>query len=152
MSIGEFLGIQPSELKFPFELRKQSSCFVHLSNKTDNPIAFKVKTTNPKRYCVRPNVGIVLPHSVCSVTVTMQAPKEAGTPPDMQCRDKFLFQSIVVPPGTMTKDLIASSFDKRDGKIVEEFKLRAVYVPANRPATVHEEDEEGISSSREAED
>lgn len=37
------------------------------------------------------------------VAVTMQAPKEA--PPDMQCRDKFLVQSVVVPNGTTNKDI-----------------------------------------------
>lgn len=37
--------------------------------------------------------------------VTMQAPKE--TPPDMQCKDKFLIQSVVAPDGTTSKDISA---------------------------------------------
>lgn len=101
-----------------------------------------MKTTNPKKYCVRPNTGIVLPRSTCDVigkhlklllpmclifilllllfvlfalnakvfkfihgVVTMQAQKEE--PPDMQCRDKFLLQSVVTSPGTTTKDISA---------------------------------------------
>lgn len=39
-------------ISFPFP---QESCFG------------QVKTTNPKKYCVRPNTGIVLPHSTCDV-------------------------------------------------------------------------------------
>ena len=35
----------------------------------------------------------------------MQAQKEA--PPDMQCRDKFLLQSVVVSPGSSAKDITA---------------------------------------------
>lgn len=35
--------------------------------------------------------------------VTMQAQKEA--PPDMQCKDKFLLQSVVASPGATTKDI-----------------------------------------------
>lgn len=35
----------------------------------------------------------------------MQAQKEA--PPDMQCRDKFLLQSVVVSPGSTPKDITA---------------------------------------------
>lgn len=35
--------------------------------------------------------------------VTMQAQKEA--PPDMQCRDKFLLQSVVVSSGVTGKDI-----------------------------------------------
>ena len=33
----------------------------------------------------------------------MQAQKE--TPPDMQCKDKFLVQSVVVPDSSTTKDI-----------------------------------------------
>lgn len=63
----ELLTIGPLELKFAFELKKQISCSLQLSNKTENHVAFKVKTTNPKKYCVRPNTGIVLPRSTCDV-------------------------------------------------------------------------------------
>lgn len=35
--------------------------------------------------------------------VTMQAPKES--PPDMQCKDKFLIQSVVAPDGVASKDI-----------------------------------------------
>ncbi|KAL3814941.1 hypothetical protein ACJIZ3_016209 [Penstemon smallii] len=141
--MGEFLSIQPSELKFNFELRKQSSCSLQLSNRTDQYIAFKVKTTNPKRYCVRPNAGVVLPNSICNVTVTMQAQKEA--PPDLQCKDKFLVQSVVAPNGATNKDATQELFNKEEGKVVDEFRLRVVYIPANPPSPVPEGDEEGSS-------
>lgn len=143
MSTGDLLNIQPTELKFPFELKKQSSCSMQLTNKTDQYVAFKVKTTNPKKYCVRPNAGVVLPGSSCSVTVTMQAQKEA--PLDMQCKDKFLLQSVVAPNGTTAKDITAEMFNKEDGKVVEEIKLRVVYIPANPPSPVPEGSEEGSS-------
>jgi hypothetical protein len=32
----------------------------------------QVKTTNPKQYCVRPNIGVVLPGSTCDVTGSTQ--------------------------------------------------------------------------------
>lgn len=38
-----------------------------LTNPTEKRICFKVKTTAPKRYCVRPNSGILEPNK--SVTV-----------------------------------------------------------------------------------
>lgn len=37
------------------------------------------------------------------VSVTMQAQKEA--PPDMQCKDKFLLQSVVTGAGATVKDI-----------------------------------------------
>lgn len=143
MSSGDFLKIQPSELKFQFELRKQSSCCMQLTNKTDQFVAFKVKTTNPKKYCVRPNTGIVLPGSTCDVTVTMQAQKES--PPDMQCKDKFLLQSVIAADGATTKEITPEMFNKEPDRIVQEIKLRVVYIPANPPSPVPEESEEGSS-------
>ncbi|KAK7251767.1 hypothetical protein RIF29_35255 [Crotalaria pallida] len=144
MSTGELLSIEPLELKFPFELKKQISCSLQLSNKTDSYVAFKVKTTNPKKYCVRPNTGIVLPRSTCDVMVTMQAQKEA--PPDMICKDKFLLQSVKTNDGTSPKDISADMFNKEAGHVVEECKLRVVYVsPPQPPSPVPEGSEEGSS-------
>ncbi|KAK2986168.1 hypothetical protein RJ640_008851 [Escallonia rubra] len=144
MSNGELLSIDPQELQFPFELKKQISCSMQLTNRTNNYVAFKVKTTNPKKYCVRPNTGVVLPHSTCDVIVTMQAQKEA--PPDMQCKDKFLLQSAVASPGATTKDITPEMFNKESGNQVEECKLRVSYVPPPQPPSpVREGSEEGSS-------
>ncbi|KAL4570463.1 hypothetical protein LXL04_026118 [Taraxacum kok-saghyz] len=41
MSTGELLSIEPQELQFPFELKKQIACSMQLKNKTDNHVAFK---------------------------------------------------------------------------------------------------------------
>ncbi|XP_044486691.1 vesicle-associated protein 1-2-like [Mangifera indica] len=145
MTTGELLSIEPMELKFPFELKKQISSSLLLSNKTDNYVAFKVKTTNPKKYCVRPNTGIVLPRSTCDVIVTMQAQKEA--PADMQCKDKFLLQSVKANDGITAKDINAEMFNKEAGHVFEECKLRVVYVsPPQPPSPVPEGSEEGSGS------
>ncbi|XP_072956114.1 vesicle-associated protein 1-3-like [Typha angustifolia] len=138
-----FLRIQPSELKIPFELKKNSSCSMQLTNKTDQYVAFKVKTTNPRKYVVRPNNGIVLPGTTCTITVTMQAQKDI--PPDYHCKDKFLIQSVLADYGATAKDITPEMFNKTPDKVVEEFKLRVVYIPANPPSPVPEEAEEESS-------
>ncbi|OAY70806.1 Vesicle-associated protein 1-1 [Ananas comosus] len=144
MSQKELLGIEPLELRFPFELKKQISCSLQLSNKTDEYVAFKVKTTSPKKYCVRPNSGIIPPRSTCDVIVIMQAQKEA--PPDMQCKDKFLVQSVIVNDGATAKEVTAEMFAKESGNLVNEVKLRVLYVPPPQPPSpVPEESEEGSS-------
>ncbi|TKW08888.1 hypothetical protein SEVIR_6G054700v4 [Setaria viridis] len=143
---GELLRIDPLELRFPFELKKQISCSMQLSNLSNDYIAFKVKTTSPKKYSVRPNTGVVSPRSTCDVVVTMQAQRE--TPPDMQCKDKFLVQSVVAPAGIITmKDVTADMFTKESGNKMEEVKLRVTYVPPPQPPSpVPEESEEGSPS------
>ncbi|KAK1418764.1 hypothetical protein QVD17_27910 [Tagetes erecta] len=144
MSSGELLSIDPQELQFAFELKKQISCSMQLRNNTNNHVAFKVKTTNPKKYCVRPNTGVMLPHSTCDITVTMQAQKEA--PPDMQCKDKFLLQSAVASPGATVKDITPELFNKESGNQVEECKLKVSYVaPQQPPSPVREGSDEGSS-------
>uniref|UniRef100_A0A6N2MUI7 MSP domain-containing protein n=1 Tax=Salix viminalis TaxID=40686 RepID=A0A6N2MUI7_SALVM len=144
MTTDELLSIEPQELQFPFELKKQISCSLLLLNKSDNYVAFKVKTTNPKKYCVRPNTGVVLPRSTCDVIVTMQAQKEM--PLDMQCKDKFLLQSVITSPGATAKDITPEMFNKEAGHEVEECKLRVLYVARpGPPSPVREESEEGSS-------
>lgn len=126
------LEIHPKELKFIFELKKQSSCSIRLTNTSDHHVAFKVKTTSPKKYCVRPNVGVILPKSACEFSVTMQAQRTAL--PDLECRDKFLIQSTIVSSGTTDADITASMFAKDDGKYIEEKKLRVILIsPPDSP-------------------
>ena len=48
-----------------------------------------------------PSSNLVL--FICTAAVTMQAQRE--TPPDMQCKDKFLVQSVVAPAGITVKDV-----------------------------------------------
>jgi len=140
----ELLSVQPNELKFPFELKKQISCSLRLVNLTEDHVAFKVKTTSPKKYCVRPNTGVVLPQSSIDVTVTMQAQREA--PPDLQCKDKFLIQSVKAPSGFSAKDISPELFTKEPEKDINEMKLRAVYAPPPQPPSpVLESAEEGLS-------
>ncbi|KAH1146460.1 hypothetical protein GYH30_041887 [Glycine max] len=128
----ELLQIDPPQLTFTFELKKQSSCLVHLiNNNSSHHVAFKVKTTSPKKYCVRPTVGIVKPHGTCDFTVTMQAQRTA--PPDLHCKDKFLVQSAVVPKGTTEDEISSDLFVKDSGRLVDEKKLRVVLI--NSPSS-----------------
>lgn len=39
-----------------------------LRNPSDRKVCFKVKTTAPRRYCVRPNSGIIDPGSIVTVS------------------------------------------------------------------------------------
>ncbi|KMT00032.1 hypothetical protein BVRB_1g018610 [Beta vulgaris subsp. vulgaris] len=145
MNPGEFLSIQPQELQFPFELNKQISCTMQLTNNTNSYVAFKVKTTNPKKYSVRPNTGIVLPHSTHDLLVTMQAQKES--PADMQCKDKFLLQSVITTPEITVKDITSDMFNKDSGNLIDEWKLKVSYIsPPQPPSAVQEGSDEGSVS------
>ncbi|PSS09688.1 Vesicle-associated protein 2-1, N-terminally processed like [Actinidia chinensis var. chinensis] len=123
---GQLISVHPEELKFQFELEKQSHCDLKVANRTEHYLAFKVKTTSPKKYFVRPNTGVIQPWDSCVIKVTLQAQREY--PPDMQCKDKFLLQSTIVAPQTEVTELPQDTFNKDIGKTVEEYKLRVVYL------------------------
>ncbi|CAM0878344.1 unnamed protein product [Alopecurus aequalis] len=129
----ELLRIEPNELRFSFETKKQISCTMQLSNGTDEHIAFKVKNNNPQRYCVLPNISIVPPRSTCNVNVTMGAQSEA--PLGMQCEDKFLVQSVVVTEGTTVQNLTQEKFKKGAGNVVDEVNLKVIYVQPPRQSS-----------------
>ena len=131
MSTGKLLSIEPLERKCLFELKKQISCSLQLPNKIENHVVFKVKTMNSKKYHVHLNTGIVLPRSTCDVIVTMRAQKEA--PSNLHYKDKFLIQSAVLIVGTSQTDITVDMFNKDSGHIVEECKLKVVYVSPPQP-------------------
>jgi len=127
----QLISIQPDELKFLFELEKQSYCDLKVANKTEHYVAFKVKTTSPKKYFVRPNTGVIQPWDSCIIRVTLQAQREF--PLDMQCKDKFLLQSTIVPPHTDVDELPQDTFTKDSGKTLTECKLKVSYISSSTP-------------------
>ncbi|CAH2046083.1 unnamed protein product [Thlaspi arvense] len=137
----QLISIQPDELKFLFELEKQSYCDLKVANKTEHYVAFKVKTTSPKKYFVRPNTGVIQPWDSCIIRVTLQAQREY--PPDMQCKDKFLLQSTIVPPHTDVDELPQDTFTKDSGKTLTECKLKVSYIT---PSTTQRSSESGATN------
>ncbi|KAF8058674.1 PapD-like protein [Lyophyllum atratum] len=77
-------------------LVKTSRCTLNLTNHHKRPTTFKIKTSKPKGYFVRPNRGRIEPgKSVVAVISRRALPEE--TPLDAVCRDKFLVESSIVP-------------------------------------------------------
>ncbi|KAK4797386.1 hypothetical protein SAY86_029712 [Trapa natans] len=125
----QLISVHPEDIKFIFELEKQCFCDLKVVNNTEHHVAFKVKTTSPKKYFVRPNANVIQPWDACFIRVTLQPQNES--PLDLQCKDKFLLQSTVVPPHSDIDDLSPDTFKKDGGKLVEECKLKVVYIAPN---------------------
>ena len=76
---GELLQLTPAaELAFKFELRRNIPTTLSLRNPTGARVAFKVKTTSPKKYCVRPSSGVVEPGATKDVQVRGRGRGEGG--------------------------------------------------------------------------
>ncbi|GFP91893.1 vesicle-associated protein 1-1 [Phtheirospermum japonicum] len=120
----KLLRIEPQEeLTFRFEPRRQNPCTVRLSNNSQDHVAFKVMTTNPEKYRVRPKTGLLLPRSNRDVKVSMRAPEEASS--NMQCKDQFLIKSVAVSPNDTAES--SRILFKEEGHMVQSCKLRVVY-------------------------
>ncbi len=70
------------------------STMLEISNPTGAAVAFKVKTTAPKSYCVRPNSGKLAPGARAAVQVILQQPFPA---PGTKSKDKFLVRGVARP-------------------------------------------------------
>lgn len=124
--------ISPSaQLGFPRPLTQVVKRSIYVSNSNSQPVAFKVKTTAPKQYCVRPNSGRVDPGERVEVQVLMQPLKEEP-PLSAKCRDKFLIQSAIISADKETLP-IAEFWAAQEGQkdFISEHKIRCVYLPAS---------------------
>ena len=56
----QVLQIEPQhELTFVGPFTTAVSAVMSLKNPSDRKVCFKIKTTAPKRYCVKPNSGVI---------------------------------------------------------------------------------------------
>ena len=110
---------EPAALNFGVALNKASMQQLRTRNTSSSNVAytFKVKTTNPKRYSVRPNVGVVWPSK--DVTVTVQLPAMKEYPSDMnKCKDKF--QVLTLPlKYEMAEKLKSMSADQQRNELTD---------------------------------
>ncbi|PWN43950.1 hypothetical protein IE81DRAFT_53770 [Ceraceosorus guamensis] len=121
---------------------------LQVSNPHAQPVAFKVKTTAPKQYCVRPNSGRIEPGEKVEVQVLLQPMKEEP-PTSAKCRDKFLVQSTIITPERETTSLseLWGVVEKEDKSAIHEQKIRVAFLPAATAPVPEEEEHVGSNIS-----
>ncbi|KAI0276502.1 PapD-like protein [Russula aff. rugulosa BPL654] len=123
--------LQPSNsLGFNRPLTQNVKRSISITNPNADPVSFKIKTTAPKLYCVRPNSGKVDPGQTVDVQVMLQAMKEEP-PLNAKCKDKFLIQSMSIPPEKAAiplHDLWTAPEGEEPGKVHSQ-KVKVNYLP-----------------------
>jgi len=124
--------IDPVELGFARPFTSEVSQILKIHNPNVTPVAFKVKTTAPKQYCVRPNSGRIEPGKQVEVVVLLQAMKQ-DPPLEAKCKDKFLVQSVAVTADKEFTNIgsIWQHIDDTDRASIQEKKIRVVFLPPN---------------------
>lgn len=117
----QVLEIDPSnELSFTGPFTSAVSSVMKLTNPSDRKVCFKIKTTAPERYCVKPNSGVIDPKQTVDIAVSLQ-PFEYD--PLEKNRHKFMVQSIFAPDGEINKDTL---WDDPDGMM--DSKLKCLFI------------------------
>ncbi|XP_060556548.1 vesicle-associated membrane protein/synaptobrevin-binding protein-like isoform X1 [Ruditapes philippinarum] len=93
----QVLLIEPSnELVFRGPFNEVVTADLKLTNPSDKRVCFKVKTTAPKRYCVRPNSGVIESKGSVTVAVMLQP---FDYDPNEKNKHKFMVQTMFAPDG-----------------------------------------------------
>ncbi|XP_031224462.1 vesicle-associated membrane protein-associated protein A isoform X1 [Mastomys coucha] len=111
----------PSDLKFKGPFTDVVTTNLKLQNPSDRKVCFKVKTTAPRRYCVRPNSGIIDPGSIVTVSVMLQP---FDYDPNEKSKHKFMVQTIFAPPNI--SDMEAVWKEAKPDELMDS-KLRCVF-------------------------
>uniref|UniRef100_UPI00398E311D VAMP (vesicle-associated membrane protein)-associated protein A, like isoform X4 n=1 Tax=Pristiophorus japonicus TaxID=55135 RepID=UPI00398E311D len=111
----------PIELKFKGPFTDVVTTNLKLKNPADKRVCFKVKTTAPRRYCVRPNSGIIDPGLTVTVSVMLQP---FDYDPNEKSKHKFMVQTVYAPPGAA--DMEAVWKDAKPEELMDS-KLRCVF-------------------------
>ncbi|XP_072425947.1 VAMP (vesicle-associated membrane protein)-associated protein A, like [Chiloscyllium punctatum] len=131
----------PVELKFKGPFTDVVTTNLKLKNPADRKVCFKVKTTAPRRYCVRPNSGIIDPGTTVTVSVMLQP---FDYDPNEKSKHKFMVQTVYAPPGITDMEAVwkdAKPEDLMDSKLRCVFELPAENeksndIEVNKAATV----------------
>ncbi|WVQ93872.1 hypothetical protein IAU59_000950 [Kwoniella sp. CBS 9459] len=125
-----------SQLGFPRPLTSLVKRSLYIHNPNPHPVAFKVKTTAPKQYCVRPNSGRIDAGESVEVHVLLQ-PLAQEPPPHAKCKDKFLVQSAYITPDEEMHTLgeMWSQTEKTNKAAIHEQKIKVVYLAAEDGTT-----------------
>lgn len=119
----QILIIKPhNELRFVGPFNKAVTTYMTLKNPTQENVFFKIKTTAPKKYCVRPNSGFIEPRSSVEIAIILHPvyfdAKEEN-------KHKFMVQSVIAPEGNLNAEAVWNNISP--GQLMDS-KLKCVFV------------------------
>ncbi|KAG8701126.1 phosphatidylinositol-binding protein scs2 [Ceratobasidium sp. 394] len=129
--------LSPSDqLQFTRPFTREVCCMLTAVNHNAQPVAFRVKTTAPKLYIVRPNSGRIEPGGSIDVQVLLQ-PMHQDPPLSEQCKDKFLVESVIISPNMEFRTAwhwwnFVVDNDKKAFQVYDQ-RIKVVHLPPESP-------------------
>ncbi|XP_059062344.1 vesicle-associated membrane protein-associated protein B isoform X3 [Achroia grisella] len=123
----QVLTIEPqNELKFKVDFsglfEQGCTTYMRLINPSSDAVLFKIKTTAPKKYCVRPNSGLLTPNSKIEIAIT---PQPVYVDQNEKHKHKFMVQSVSVPEGKLSN--IDQMWKEISPDQLMDYKLKCVF-------------------------
>uniref|UniRef100_A0A0K0DW80 Major sperm protein n=1 Tax=Strongyloides stercoralis TaxID=6248 RepID=A0A0K0DW80_STRER len=130
----QILELTPkNELVFTGPFTEVSTSYLTLFNPSENYIAFKVKTTAPNYYCVRPNAGLIPPNTSKEVAVMLQPMDNTSNLEQERAKHKFMIQSAFASEGENLQ-----SFWKSTPQVnIMDSKLKVKFTPSEKSELVN---------------
>ncbi|KAG7189653.1 hypothetical protein KM043_017331 [Ampulex compressa] len=115
----QLLSIESEIISFNKEKNENMGTIVITNVTTDKPLSYKIKTTSPEKFRVRPSIGILLPSKQCVVTVVLQ--------PEYSVRgllhnDRFLVMCLPLKNANATAQELTTLW--KSEKPAEQHRLR----------------------------
>uniref|UniRef100_A0A3P8YUA0 Vesicle-associated membrane protein-associated protein A n=1 Tax=Esox lucius TaxID=8010 RepID=A0A3P8YUA0_ESOLU len=129
----------PYDLKFKGPFTEVVTTNLKLKNPSDKRVCFKVKTTAPRRYCVRPNSGMIESGGTVTVSVMLQ-PFEYD--PNEKSKHKFMVQTVFAPSTATDMDAVVRFNDVDASKAAPTLDSRADCTSAPKPGSMSLDDSE----------
>lgn len=124
----QVLILEPKqELHFKGPFNDVVTSYLKLTNPSERRVCFKVKTTAPKRYCVRPNNGLLEPFGNTTIAVMLQ-PVDLDNLNDKN-KHKFMVQTMFAPEGDVNQENL---WKEVNPEAIMDSKLKCVFdLPVN---------------------
>jgi len=121
------LLLDPSnELRFKGPFDDYVTVSLSIRNPTKSRIAFKIKTTAPKRYCVKPNSGVLDPEQSMKVNVLLQP---FNYDPNEKNKHKFMVQYLYLNDEEIqmsVNDILTMWKDVNSSRLLD-LKLKCIF-------------------------
>ncbi|CAH2083380.1 unnamed protein product [Euphydryas editha] len=128
-SPGEMLRLNPNNIIiFKTENDEVTGQFV-ITNMDESAVSFKIRTTSPEKFRVRPSSGILASGATQTVVIVVQ--------PGFQLRnvmkDMFLVMSVQIPKTDLTQKEISEIWQNSSGSKVDEYRLKCQFPVKDLP-------------------
>ncbi|KAG6461114.1 hypothetical protein O3G_MSEX012427 [Manduca sexta] len=128
-SPGEMLRLIPNDtITFKYENDDISGQFT-ITNMDESAISFKIRTTSPEKFRVRPSSGTLVPGAVQTVIIVVQPGFQLRT----VTKDRFLVMSVQIPKSDLSPKELADVWQNSTSSKVDEYRLKCHFPDKELP-------------------